>query len=360
MRHLKTCLCALILILLSATAYAQSNAKKIKIGVLAPLSGDVSTWGIDTQRALKLANEMHGNGKFELIFEDDRCTGKAAVTAAQKLIGVDKIDVGMVVCTEPTLAAAPIFNQNKIIVVAPGATAAAVSDAGDYIFRTWPSDFEMAKITLDKIMELHPKRVVVISESRGFPQEFAKSLSQLAETADISLSQIDFQTSDTDLAAIVLRAKSSNPDAVILNTDSDRTLLKLFSEIKRIKWNIPIFSNYLAGTAAFGEHAGNEANGIKYGDAPSIDCRTNPSTAGCDVFLEFIKRYGPIQSSEYMVASSIAAFLVVAQMAESSKDHREFLYNTKFSSLIGDFYFDSNGDVVGPKHSLKEVGATSR
>jgi len=51
---------------------ASAENPKWKIGILAPLSGDVAPWGQDTQRAVELANEMLGQGQFKLIFEDDR------------------------------------------------------------------------------------------------------------------------------------------------------------------------------------------------------------------------------------------------------------------------------------------------
>ena len=88
------------LILLALISANSAVAGPIKIGVIAPLTGPVASWGTDTQRALTLANESFGAGRFEFIFEDGQCLGKEAATAAQKLVSVDKVQFGMVVCTE--------------------------------------------------------------------------------------------------------------------------------------------------------------------------------------------------------------------------------------------------------------------
>lgn len=114
---------------------------KIKIGVSTVLSGDAATYGIDMQNAILFANEKFGDGRYELIIEDDKCDPKTAVSIAQKFANLDKVDFVLgYVCSGAMLAAAPILERAKIPTIVGGASAAAIADTGEYIFRTAPSD----------------------------------------------------------------------------------------------------------------------------------------------------------------------------------------------------------------------------
>src|SRR3989338_8967946 len=119
----------------------------VKIGVVVPLTGNKAAYGIPLRRAAELALEeinMGGGiaGKpLEAVWEDGKCEAKDATAAAQKLINVDgvKIIFGGV-CSSETLAMAPLTEAAKVLVVSPSATSPDITAAGDYIFRTAPSD----------------------------------------------------------------------------------------------------------------------------------------------------------------------------------------------------------------------------
>jgi len=346
MRHLFS---SLLFFFVVSVAFAED--RPLTIGISAPLSGDVAAWGQDTQRALTLANELLADNEVKLIFEDDRCLGKQAVTNAQKLIDIDKIHFGMTVCTEPTLSVAPIFNQKQVILMSPGGTGAAVSEAGEYVFRTWPSDREMVRLVFDYVNSRH-SRIALLSESRGFPQEFHRVFLELAEDSTLKVNANDFQTEEGDFRSLLLRIRQDNPDALIVNPDSERTIINILSQMRQIGWEVPIYSNFIAGTNAFLSKAGDLAEGIIFGDSPIVDC--GDEQPGCEVYSEFFKRHGSAASSEYMVASSIASFSAVRAAFESDSP-KDYLLSSSFESAIGKFSFDENGDVIGPHPVLRRV-----
>lgn len=190
-----------------------------KIGVIAPLSGEIAEWGLDTRRAIEVANELLGNSQFELIFEDDRCLGKAAVNSAHKLLDVDRINFGMLVCSESTISTSPLFEKAKVLVVAPAATADIISNAGEYIFRTWPKDREMANAIMNELRGKQ-SRLAIISENRGFPQEFARSLITASQQLAIKVTNADFDSQTSDFRSILLRLQTQSSNALLINTDS--------------------------------------------------------------------------------------------------------------------------------------------
>lgn len=341
----------LSVIALAISLSASAQEEQVRVGVLAPLSGDVAPWGNDTKRALELANERIGEGRIKLIFEDDRCVGKDAVTAARKLLAIDRVHFGMTVCTEPTLSVAPIFNQEKRVIVAPGATAAAVTGLGDYIFRTWPSDQVLVEMVFNHLAR-RVNSVAVLTEARGFPQEFSKAFVALAERKGVAVAAEDFATGETDFRSLILRVKAKGMAALLVSTDSDRTLANVLQQVREQKWQLPMYGSYVVGTASFLSKHSDLAEGIVFGDSPAVAC--SETQQDCDIYREFEKRYS-IQSANYMVASSISAFRVIRDMVLSGQDPRAFLYSARFESAIGSFHFDSNGDVVGPTPSLMVI-----
>ncbi|MBX7137578.1 MAG: ABC transporter substrate-binding protein [Oligoflexia bacterium] len=346
-------LCCLYLLMLAITPIpARALPPQWKVGVLAPLTGDVAAWGQDTRRALELANEMLGRGEFRIVFEDDRCQGKAAVSAAQRLLSVERIDFGMIVCTEPTLSTAPIFERHKVAVVAPGATGASVSNAGDYIFRTWPSDQKMveALFAYAKKRYSHP---AVVTESRGMPEEFTRTLLRLSSAAKMPFESEEFLTGETDLASLLLRLKAHQPDALFISTDSDRTLSNIVQQLHMLNWKLPLLGQFIAGSPQFYEKAGALAEGLVFGDSPEVVC--GDGKPGCEVLAEYLSRYGHPESSIFMVSSTIAAFMVIADAARSGETPKDHLYKARVETLLGSISFDQNGDVVGPAPALKVI-----
>lgn len=124
----------------------QTGLEDIKIGVLITQTGGLGPIGEGMANGAKLAameiNKKGINGKnVTLIIEDTGTNPAKAAEAAQKLIGVDKVQViiGGVASSE-TLAVAPIAEKSKVVLISPSSTAPSVTDAGEYVFRVIGSD----------------------------------------------------------------------------------------------------------------------------------------------------------------------------------------------------------------------------
>jgi branched-chain amino acid transport system substrate-binding protein len=141
----------------------------IKIGVLAPLSGEAASWGQNVLAGVTLAaNEFNAKGgisghKVEFVAEDDKCSA-AGVEAITKLINVDKV-VGIVgpVCSASGGPALPIAQNNKTPVVIIAASAPHLTKIGDYIFRVYPSDAFQGQYAAEFIFnKLNKKKAAVV------------------------------------------------------------------------------------------------------------------------------------------------------------------------------------------------------
>ena len=102
------------------------NKETYKIGSILPLSGDASSFGVPFQKTLNLAvKEINENGgidgkQVKIIYEDGKCENKQANQAANKLININNVNtiIGGI-CSGETLAAAPIAEENKVILFSP-------------------------------------------------------------------------------------------------------------------------------------------------------------------------------------------------------------------------------------------------
>ena len=124
---------------LLSTAHAQ-----VKIAMVIPATGPVTQYGDmikeGVNTAVEQANAAGGiNGKkIELVTVDDACEPKQGPVAANRVIN-DKIHyvVGPV-CSGAAIAAAPIYNNEGVVVVTPSATSPALTEGKNFhfIFRT--------------------------------------------------------------------------------------------------------------------------------------------------------------------------------------------------------------------------------
>jgi len=141
------------LVPLFSPAQPQGDGNRVqKIGVLFPLTGDASSYGQKGRRAIEMAvddcNALPGaaNRIITSVFEDSKGNAKDGVSAAQKLITVDKVPamLGDAV-SAVTLPLAAIAEANRVVLVSPTSSAPAISQAGKHIYRIWPSDLTEGK-----------------------------------------------------------------------------------------------------------------------------------------------------------------------------------------------------------------------
>lgn len=342
------------LLFLSILLFGLANAEspKLKIGILVPLTGDMASWGNDAKNAFIFANEKLGQGRFDLIFEDDKCRGADAVSAIQKLISIDKIDYASVVCAESMLVTAPLLERARISTIASVATAAAVSKAGDYIFRTWPGDLAAASV-LAKVISKKYDKVALITEERGYSEEFSRAF-KAAAPAGLRINEKTLASEQVDARTIFLQFRERGFKSIILNSNSESFLLTLVKQLQEIRWQPERFGAYIPGNRSFIEEAGPLSENIIFVDSPSVDGQLSGN--GRQFLDEFTHRFGRMSSNDFVFFTCFEAFRLIAEGSKAvGKDLRPFLYSGHFDGLFGPYSFDQNGDIAGVEHSLKII-----
>jgi branched-chain amino acid transport system substrate-binding protein len=216
-------------------------SETVKLGVLLPLTGDAASYGESELKAIQVAvDEINGRGgaggqKLELVTEDGKCDPQAGGTAAQKLVNVDGVRVILGgACSGETLAAAVITDPAKVILISPSASSPKVTEAGDFVFRTYPSDSLAGKIAAKYAYEqLGVRKAALVTELT----DYAQALRDVYKSTFTGLggevvADETYNTGDTDFRTQVLKVKASGADVVYVVPQSPTPGLAAFKQLR--------------------------------------------------------------------------------------------------------------------------------
>ncbi|MDO8624945.1 MAG: penicillin-binding protein activator [Candidatus Diapherotrites archaeon] len=180
----------------------------IKVGAILPLTGDVSIVGTSIEQGIGIAkdeiNQTGGiNGrKLEVIVEDDHYDNAASVTAANKLLSVDKIDAGIIALVHGAKSVKPVFEKARVPLVVAWDSTREI-ESGDYVFSTGFSTeragIEMADFAF---LRLDARKTAIVlhqdewSEIIGpaFQKEFEQRGGSVALIERVAVGELDFRT----------------------------------------------------------------------------------------------------------------------------------------------------------------------
>ena len=218
--------CATVIAGLSMISCGGSGSSTIKVGGVAPLSGGVAVYGVECKNGIDLAieeiNAAGGiNGKtLEFICEDDEGDPAKSVNAYKKLVTNDGVEYVIGSLTSGcTIALTNLAQNQKILQIAPAATATAVTDAGNYIFRACFIDPFQGRVGGKFAFEnLSAKKAAILYDigndySVGLTENFESEFTKLGGSI---VSKESYATGDKDFNAQLTKIKTAKPDVVYL------------------------------------------------------------------------------------------------------------------------------------------------
>lgn len=345
-----------VVIILIAVFYKPAPKGTIKVGVLTALTGNMAEYGNNIKNGIDLAveeinNEVSNRKKIELVYEDSKCDPKEAVSGFSKLVDIQGVNIVLgTVCSGETLAIAPLANEKKILVISTGASSPKISEAGDYIFRIYPSDDYEAGIAADIISnKLNKKDVSIIYLNN----DYGSALKDVFKKKFIAmggkiLNEESYIQNDKDFRTQLTKIKNKNPELIyIIGYPIEGGLL-----IKQIK-------ELGIGALIFGS-SGLKANDFinKGGGAVEGVILAAPKEVFGGKRDEFVKDYENKFHLKPGLASDMAydSVYILKEALSGAKNIEEIknnLYEIKeFNGTSGKFGFDANGDRVGLEYDL--------
>jgi branched-chain amino acid transport system substrate-binding protein len=359
---------ALALLLVAVSVLPACGPKKaseqVHIGAVLPLTGASAAWGEQGRWGIDFAvrkfNESGGlDGRpVEVTYEDSQAVPRIAVTAFNKLTQVDRVSavVGDIVSAS-TLAMAPLAEERHVVLIAPTSSAPAITNAGDFIFRVWPSDLLEGQAAADWAVSHGLRKVAILyianDYGSGLANAFRKRLEKLGGQV---VSTQSYGQDQTDFRPYLIRIKSEAPDLVYLVSYYKDAALAL-----RQSKEIGVTAKFMGATAVESPDlltlAGKAAEGLVYPTIVDFDT-SNPDSKQRTFIEEFKKTYGksPDWASSHSHDAALVILEVIKAGARTGDEIRLAIDKRRhFYGVTGAIHFDDNGDVIDKQVIMKTV-----
>ena len=229
-------------------AQSTSSEGSIKIGGLAPLTGNVAQYGITTTNGANLffkeLNEKGGilGKQVEYLVEDEEGDPQKAILAYKKLVENDKVVAVLGdVTSGPSTAAASASQEYNTPMIAATATAAEVTKQGPNVFRACFLDpFQGTTMATFASTKLNAKTAGVIFNngddySIGLKDAFISTCQELG--IEIVATE-SFGNDDVDYRSQLGNIAAKNPD-VLFVPDYYGKVVNIIAQARELNLNVP-------------------------------------------------------------------------------------------------------------------------
>ena len=327
----------------------------LKIGLATPLTGASAEDGKAIQEGVNLAvkqiNDQGGiDGKtVEVVAEDDKGDPSEAATVANKLAQDESI-LALVgdFNSSCTLAGAPIYNDAGIVQISPGSSAEAVTDAGDFTFRTITTDAVQGKYLAKWCVdELGYKNIAILFEN----DDYGKGLADVAqrETEGLGAKVVvreAYEVNQTDFSTVLTKVAKAKPDVLIIGGLYNETALIAKQRSKAGIGELPIMGVDAIYSDALIDLGGKAVEGIKL---TSYFSDSSESKVTQDFIKAYTDEYGKAPGT-YAAYAYDATLIIMDGIKNAGADRaaiRDYIAGLQdFEGATGTASFDKNGDVI--------------
>jgi len=342
-----------------AAAPAMAQETVIKIGHVAPITGNIAHLGKDNENGARLAiEELNAKGltiggkkaKFELVAEDDAADPKQGTAAAQKLVDAKVNGVIGHLNSGTTIPASRLYSEAGIPQISPSATNPTYTKQGyKTAFRVVANDGQLGG-TLGKyaVSTLKAKTVAIIHDKTAYGEGVADEFRKSAVKSGAKVVAREFTTNTaTDFQAILTSIKGKKPDVVFYG-GMDAQAGPLLRQMKQLGITAKVMGGDGICTAELVKLAGDavgdgqvvcaEAGGVTAsGQKVMDDFRANYKKR----FNADVNLYAPYVYDAVMV---MADAMKKANSAEPAK-YLPVLAKTSYNGVTGKIVFDARGDI---------------
>jgi ABC-type branched-subunit amino acid transport system substrate-binding protein len=210
-------LMGVLIISLAFDGACQSERKVI--GVQLPLTGPVSSWGLDCKDGLDLVfKEIPPPllNNLDIVYQDDQVTPKLAVGIAKRFFSDNNLLALVSFSTSVALAISPISLNYQIPFLALSGHPDLIAKNPN-VFDHWPDySIETAQY-LEFLREVNPKRIATITYEHDYTLAIRERFNQgaLAQGREVVIDET--VTGEIDARAIVSRVLRNSPEFIFLN-----------------------------------------------------------------------------------------------------------------------------------------------
>ncbi|MDR1908701.1 MAG: ABC transporter substrate-binding protein [Spirochaetaceae bacterium] len=223
MRRIETAVLAAAVLVFAGCNSGSGDA--VTIGGMGPLSGDNAQFGQEARNGAQLAvDEINAAGgllgkTLNLVYEDDQSDPALAINVFRKLTSQDKIGflIGGVT-SGATLAITEQAQAQKVVVIAPSATHADVTKAGDFIFRACFIDPFQGVVGANFAWgDLGARRAAVLyNQSNDYAVGLYENFESTFQARGGAVLAEAYNEGEIDFSAQITRIRAFNPAVIYL------------------------------------------------------------------------------------------------------------------------------------------------
>ena len=346
------------IIVLGAFVYlnvSDTKHKKVRIGVILPLTGNGAIYGATMRHGIELAHNNDPTNRVELLFEDDAGDARTGVSAYNSLTfrGINIIIGGAM--SHVASALLPLSNRDRTLLLSPNATNPNLRNIeNDLFFRIWPTDDVDGKIMPKYIKESLPdvRRVAIFYPNVDYGVGIMKAFLKNLENSDIEIVFNEgYQLGHTDFRTQILRIRQQNPDLLFMPGYFAEAVV-ILRQLNELGCDF-----YVAGVSSFFENdiinaAGNLRDRTFFSYPLFSADSKNPRTQN---FIEsFRQRHGETPGAfaayaydSYNVIRQAISVLDNNKKEITPENLRDALKSLEIiNGVTGDYTFDENGDAI--------------
>ncbi|MBL7662998.1 ABC transporter substrate-binding protein [bacterium] len=256
-----------IVLLIVFIAVNIASADPIKVGMLAPLSGDFASYGKTMQDGVNLAVKDLARAGIEVkAYFQDACLGAGVNTAVNDLIGLKHIDaiVGNF-CVAAMPIAAPLINQHQLFTIHSATATDKILNASPYILSiNGAVKVEAEKIAEYAALKLRAKTAAIYYIGTDFGEDYQRYFNErFSKLGGTVVGSYLNAVGDNDFRSAILLSKAKQPD-VIFAVHLGNTLGLLLKQIRQVGMTLPVLGVYEAEDPSIVEVAGKAAEGLTF------------------------------------------------------------------------------------------------
>ncbi|RUX30216.1 branched-chain amino acid ABC transporter substrate-binding protein [Mesorhizobium sp. M7A.F.Ca.US.011.01.1.1] len=342
-RLAKRLACATALAGLAMTTMAA--AADIKIGIVAPMTGQLASEGQDMENAVKMAidavNAKGGvNGdKIITTTADDACDPQQAVTAGSKLVseGVTAIVGGY--CSGAVLPTLKIYGDAGIpfVIIGANSTKLVAANQGNAFLANSTGDMQ-ATTAVELFKKNGYKKIAVVDEGDAYSSDLAKLTAEAFKSAGGEIAAKETTTAgEQDYSAVVTKIKSSGADAVFWTAYHAGGAL-LTKQLRQAGFQGGVVLGDGNNSPEYLEIAGSAGEGVYLLSPPTVDLLSGAADFKAKYKETYGRDAGAYAALSYDVGGLIADAITRAKSADQ-KAIIEALKASDFKGLAGEIKF---------------------
>ena len=358
--------CLVVGIIFSPCAWCRT--KTIKVGINAPMTGDIPKVGEGTKYAaqmwledIKAAGGLEVGGKkypVELVIEDNESKAESAVKVNTKMITQDEV---MVIvgpqASSQAIPAGEVANNYKTPMISPWSTNPDTTKNRPFIFRGCFLDPFQGPVAANFIKDEFgfTKAAVLYDVASDYPKGLAEFFKEAWEKANGAGSVVAFEsftTKDVDFSSQLTKIIKSGAE-VLFTPQYYNEVALIVQQAHELGWNKPIMGSDSWGSAETVELCGKDCYGLFF----STHYAAAGAKGATKAFIDrYNKKYGYVPDdvgaltwdSLQIVQKAIQSYgKITGNVEKDRKGIRDALAKIKeFDGITGKMTFTEDGDPI--------------